>query len=123
VLKVLVSRKIALLPSFRQIVIFVLSNVMASCGKQSSEVEGPIYSTESPSLNDIHPERDVGGEHAPSNEGRRQKPGRPFRSSGKDFQFRSVPSTLRPRTTSRTVGILGLSRHGKTDRKRAADTD
>jgi hypothetical protein len=48
-----------------------------------------MYSTESPSLNDVLPELDGDSKRAPST-GHRQKPGRPYRSSGvKNAQFRS----------------------------------
>ena len=64
-----------------------------------------MFSTESPALNDIHPERDVGGEHAPFNGGYRQKPGRPYRSSDKDLQFRS-DEPPKSRRVARSVALF-----------------
>jgi hypothetical protein len=63
-----------------------------------------MYSTESLSLNDVLPERDVGGEHAPSTGGHRQKPGRPYRSSGvKNAQFRRDRPSIGRRLTRSLV--------------------
>ena len=47
-----------------------------------------MYSTESPTLDDVR-QRDFNGEHAPSNGVDRLKPGRPYRSGFKNAQFRS----------------------------------
>jgi hypothetical protein len=49
-----------------------------------------MLSTESP-LKRLLAELDVDSEHAPSHGEDRQKPGKPYRSSGNDFQFRSDP--------------------------------
>jgi hypothetical protein len=64
-----------------------------------------MYSTESPSLNDVLPELELGSEHAPSNGGHRQKPGRPYRSSGKDFQFRG-DKPPKSRRVARSVALF-----------------
>ena len=64
-----------------------------------------MRSTESPPLNDVLPELEVDSDHAPSNGGHRQKPGRPYRSSGKDFQFRSDKPPMSHRVT-RSVALV-----------------
>jgi hypothetical protein len=70
-----------------------------------AKIEAQMYSTETPSLNDVLPELDVDGEHALSNGGRRLKPGRPYRSSGKDLQFKSdKPPTSR--RVARSAALL-----------------
>jgi hypothetical protein len=69
-----------------------------------AKIEAQMYSTETPSLNDVLPELDVDGEHALSNGGRRLKPGRPYRSSGKDLQFKSD----KPPTSRRVVRSAAL---------------
>jgi hypothetical protein len=63
-----------------------------------------MFSTESPPLNDVLPELDFDGEHAPSNGGGRLKPGRPYRSSG--FKNTQVASD-RPSITKRIIRALG----------------
>jgi hypothetical protein len=69
-----------------------------------AKIEAQMYSTETPSLNDVLPELDVDGEHASSNGGRRLKPGRPYRSSGKDLQFKSD----KPPTSRRVARSVAL---------------
>jgi hypothetical protein len=64
-----------------------------------------MYSTESPSLNDVLPELELGSEHAPSNGGHRQKPGRPYRSSGQNLQFRSNKPPM-SRRVARSVALF-----------------
>jgi hypothetical protein len=46
-----------------------------------------MHSTESPPLKELLAELDVESEHAPSNEGHRQKRGRHYRSSGEDLHL------------------------------------
>jgi hypothetical protein len=59
-----------------------------------------MYSTESPSLNDVLPELDGDSKHTPSTGGHRQKPGKPYRSSGvKNAQFRSDRPSISRRLT------------------------
>jgi hypothetical protein len=59
-----------------------------------------MFSTESPPLNDVLPELDFDGEHAPSNGGGRLKLGRPYRSSGfKTAQFGSDRPSISRRLT------------------------
>jgi hypothetical protein len=59
-----------------------------------------MYSTESPSLNDVLPELDGDSKHAPSTGGHRQKPVKPYRSSGvKNAQFRSDRPSISRRLT------------------------
>jgi hypothetical protein len=60
-----------------------------------------MLSTQRPSFNDNHPERDVGGEHG----GHRQKPEKPYRASRKDFQFRSDKPPL-SRRVARTIALF-----------------
>ena len=66
-----------------------------------------MFSTESPRLNDVLPELDFDGEHAPSNGGGRLKPGRPYRSSGfKNAQFRSERPSIGRRLTRSLVRFI-----------------
>jgi len=59
-----------------------------------------MYSTESPSLNDVLPELDGDSKHTPSTGGHRQKPGGPYRSSGvKNAQFRRDRPSIGRRLT------------------------
>jgi hypothetical protein len=64
-----------------------------------------------PPLKELLAELDADTEHAPSNEGHRQKRGRPYRSSGEDFHlgddkpFRSDKPPIRNRV-ARTVGFF-----------------
>ena len=63
-----------------------------------------MFSTESPRLNDVLPELDFDGEQAPSNGRGRQKPGRPYRSSGfKNAQVRSDTPSIGRRLTRSLV--------------------
>jgi hypothetical protein len=64
-----------------------------------------MYSTESPYLNDVLPELELGSEHAPSNGGHRQKPGRPYRSSGRNLHFRSHKPPM-SRRVARSVALF-----------------
>ena len=63
-----------------------------------------MFSTESPSLNDVL-QRDFDSEHAPSNGVGRLKPGRPYRSSGRDLQFRSDKPPM-SRRVARSVALV-----------------
>ncbi|MFZ0236399.1 MAG: hypothetical protein WAL37_03375, partial [Xanthobacteraceae bacterium] len=73
-----------------------------------------MYSTESPSLNDVLPELDGDSKHAPSTGGHRQKPGKPYRSSGvKNAQFRSDRPSISRRLTRKLarfflVALIGV---------------
>jgi hypothetical protein len=64
-----------------------------------------MYSTESPPLNDVLPELDFDGEHAPSNGGGRLKPEKPYRSSGRNLQFRSDKPPM-SRRVARSVALV-----------------
>jgi hypothetical protein len=69
-----------------------------------AKIEAQMFSTESPPLNDVLPELDFDGEHAPSNGGGRLKPGRPYRSSG----FKNTQGASdRPSITRRIIRALG----------------
>jgi hypothetical protein len=78
---------------------------MAFCRIIRAEVKAQMFSTESPPLNDVLPELDFEGEHAPSNGGHRLKPGRPYRSSDKDLQFRS-DKPPKSRRVARSVALF-----------------
>ena len=64
-----------------------------------------MYSTESPSLTDVLPELELGSEHAPSNGGHRQKPGRPYRPSGRNLHLRSHKPPM-SRRVARSVALF-----------------
>jgi hypothetical protein len=94
-------------PSFCQIVIFVLSNRDGLVRYQPSGVEEPMYSTESPPLQDEYPQRDIDAsdldaERASSNRVHRLRPDSAYPSSGfKAGQFRNGrPSVSRQLTRS-----------------------
>ena len=63
-----------------------------------------MFSTESPPLNEVLPELDFDSSQAPSNGGR-QKPGGPYRSSGRNLQFRSDQPPMSTRV-ARSVALL-----------------
>jgi hypothetical protein len=59
-----------------------------------------MRSTKSPSLKDVRH-----SVHAPSNGGHRQRPAKPYRASGKDFQFRSGKPPMNKRI-ARSVALF-----------------
>ena len=64
-----------------------------------------MYSTESPPLNEVLPELDFDSGQALSNGGHRQKPSRPYRSSGRNVQFRSDKPPM-SRRVARSVALF-----------------
>jgi hypothetical protein len=70
-----------------------------------AKIEAQMYSTESPPLNEVLPELDFDGGYAPSNGRQRQKPSRPYRSSGRNLQFRSDKSPT-SRRVARSVALF-----------------
>jgi hypothetical protein len=71
-----------------------------------AKIEAQMYSTQSPPLNEVLPELDFDSGQVPSNGGHRQKPSRPYRSSGRNLQFRSDKPPPMSRRVARSVALL-----------------
>jgi hypothetical protein len=70
-----------------------------------AKIEAQMYSTESPPLNEVLPELDFDSGKTPPNGGHRQKPSRPYRSSGRNVQFRSDKPPM-SRRVARSVALF-----------------